>query len=151
MPVAPTHAVSAILRYGDCFVLQQRDNKAGIEAPGKIHFFGGGVEADDADTEAALRRELGEETSLNIQDLKLKKVWQGVRPGESYNHYSAYNVTLYEVEIPTTDFLVREGKGKVVVRREDIDKLDNLTSFARYVIKAKNYNEIREYYGTKHN
>lgn len=151
MPIAPKHSVSAILKCGDYFILQQRDAKKGIESPGKIHFFGGAVEAFDADTEAAIRRELGEETSLDTRTLKLEKVWQGEIPGEPYNRYASYSATLYEVQIPTTDFLVYEGEGKVVVRREDIDGLGDITPFARHVIKAKNYNEIREYYGTKHN
>lgn len=134
-----SRAVSVILRFGDMFVLQHRDDKPEIEAPNGIHFFGGGIEPFDADEEAAIRREVEEETSLRAGNLSLKRVWQGDVQNESGEGFT--NVTLFEAELPPQEigFEVYEGQGKVFVTRDQLAELPAITEFARRVIESDNY------------
>lgn len=62
---ARTAAVTLIDADGN-FILQHRDDKPTINNPGMLTAFGGAVEGDETNREAALR-ELSEETNLNIE------------------------------------------------------------------------------------
>lgn len=111
-PLHPGNAVGAILLTPDSrYVLQLRDRKCGIFFPGLWGCFGGGVEPDDANVEAALARELWEELALDLSgtpvsyftDLTFDMSFCGV--GTLYRRY--YEVRLRESDIKT----LRIGEG----------------------------------------
>jgi len=67
-PLAPSDAVAAILTApGGRYVLQLRDDKHGIFYPGHWGCFGGALEASDGSLEEGLRRELREETGIELK------------------------------------------------------------------------------------
>lgn len=137
-------AVSVVLKCGDQFILQHRDDREGVEAPGRIHFFGGGLEDSDASAEAGARRELGEETSLDVDSLTLHKVWEGERINEADIQRRRCYVTLYEAELSPDQlgFEVFEGQGKVIINREQLKEIPNITPFARRAIESDNYKDV---------
>ncbi len=66
-PLSPGSAVAAILLTPDArYLLQHRDRRRGIFFPDHWGFFGGAVEANDADRPASLQRELKEELALDV-------------------------------------------------------------------------------------
>ena len=66
----PGNAAAAIIIFDDGrYLLQLRDNKAGIFFPGHWGLFGGGVEDGEQPVDA-LRRELKEELGLAIAELR---------------------------------------------------------------------------------
>lgn len=66
-PLHPGNAVAAILLTPDLrYVLQLRDRKSGIFFPGRWGCFGGGVDAEDANDEMTLMRELREELGIDV-------------------------------------------------------------------------------------
>ncbi|MBL8630578.1 MAG: NUDIX domain-containing protein [Rhodospirillaceae bacterium] len=66
-PLIPGDAVAAILISPDNkFLLQLRDDKAGIFYPGHWGLFGGALETDDPSPAEGLRRELHEELSIDL-------------------------------------------------------------------------------------
>lgn len=138
------HAISVVLKCGDQFILQHRDDREGVEAAGKIHFFGGGLEASDANPEEGICRELSEETSLDVGSLTLRKVWEGECTNEADEQRKRCYVTLYEAELPPDQlgFEIFEGQGKVIIDREQLDTLPNITPFARRVIESDNYKDV---------
>lgn len=137
-------AVSVVLKCGSQFVLQHRDDREGVEAPGKIHFFGGGLESSDANTEEGICRELSEETSLDVGSLTLRKVWEGAYTNDADEQRKRCYITLYEAELPSDQlgFEIFEGQGKVIINREQLDTIPNVTPFARKVIKSDNYKDV---------
>ena len=65
--IAQKHVVSVIpFNPRGEVLLQQRDHTPGIAYPGCWTMFGGAVEADDPDFEAAIRREIKEELGLEL-------------------------------------------------------------------------------------
>ena len=71
----PKHAVVAVIRSGDSYLTIKR--AAGVIAPGKVCFPGGGVEVDETEIDG-LAREIREE--LGVEILVKQKVWQSVTP-----------------------------------------------------------------------
>jgi 8-oxo-dGTP pyrophosphatase MutT (NUDIX family) len=71
-PVSRRDGVAAILRVGDRFVLQHRDNKPDIDLPGLWSLFGGELETDEAPA-AGIRREIVEELALQVDDFE--RLW----------------------------------------------------------------------------
>lgn len=103
-------------------LLHRRDMKAPT-SPGLLGIFGGHAEPEDKDSEATARRELSEEISLNIDELKLKHV------GEF--KYEGVTVNAFMTTVPTEDFEVFEGVGKEKYTMEEALKRDDLTRSAR--------------------
>jgi 8-oxo-dGTP pyrophosphatase MutT (NUDIX family) len=120
MAVAPKKFVGIILDAPEGLVLQRRDEKADIYAPGQTGLFGGEIE--DGETPArAGRRELGEETSLDGQRLALQFVethlFQALDRREQMVRKTVH---VFRALIESADFEVFEGAGKVVIPR-DVD------------------------------
>ena len=74
------HAVHAILTVGKRYVLQLRDNKPDISAPGMWSLFGGLLEEGEAPSEA-LVREIHEELMIELVDYR--HLWSF----ERWSHY----------------------------------------------------------------
>lgn len=103
------HSVAAILLHlpdGRC-ILQRRDNNAPLY-PGKLTFFGGSIEGEESALEAA-RRELSEETSLDVRTLNFEQLATYLHPD-----LPASQIVVFIVSVPDTNFDVYEGEGYYV-------------------------------------
>ena len=70
VPLAPDHAVAALIRLDDGrFVMQQRDDIQGIFYPGYWGLFGGAIEAGET-PEQALVREVREELAYEVNSAR---------------------------------------------------------------------------------
>jgi 8-oxo-dGTP pyrophosphatase MutT (NUDIX family) len=119
------HGVIAVLIRSDgTLVLQRRDG----DAPRNAHlltFFGGHMEENEKPLQC-VKRELSEETSLKISELKFKKI------SVETVAIAAQSIALcvFVVSIPTEDFEVYEGTGaeayslKEALQRNDIAQAD---------------------------
>lgn len=106
-----------ILRLGNSYYFQHRDDKPGIASPGLYSAFGGAIEPSEDPLEAA-KRELTEETSLNVDALTFKYLGKidMIKEGLGIRH--AYLATIKD-----PDFDVYEGQGKVQLSKDEIDNL----------------------------
>lgn len=111
------------------YVFQRRTDDAPVNA-GLLGFFGGHVE-DGESLDEAIKRELGEETSLNIGELTTSYNEKFVvdREGELIEYH------LYNVPIEAADFKVYEGLGAEPYDLESVSKRDDLTSSVKYVVE----------------
>lgn len=87
--------------------MQRRDDAAPV-APGILGFFGGHMEAGENPDEC-VRRELAEETSLDVPGLIFSPVRELIIPASA--DYSSMQFYIYQTNIETDDFDVFEGKG----------------------------------------
>ncbi len=106
-----------ILRMSDHFFFQHRDDKPGIASPGLFSGFGGAIENDETPLQAA-KRELTEETSLEVGKLTFNELGKIDLTTQGLGIRFAY-----VAEIPTADFDVYEGQGKVQLSKDEITKL----------------------------
>lgn len=113
------------------YVFQRRTNDAPVN-PGLLGFFGGHIEKGE-DSDEAVRRELDEETSLDVDALIFKTVEDFIvdREGEEVEYH------LYEVTIETMDFEVYEGERAEKYTIEEALKRDDLTSSVRYALQKR--------------
>lgn len=109
------------------FILQKRDQNAGIEQPGKLSLFGGGVESDETNCEAA-KRELEEEIGVEVNDSDLAYITSEVVANGTetiYVHYFLLKTTLNVLEL-----VINEGKS-TTMRLEELKESQNLTPLLR--------------------
>lgn len=116
---------------GDRLIMQQRDNKPGVYNPGMISAFGGSVEKDESNREAAVR-ELHEETNIKFSDTDLvyfKTIFQPLNDGTNrwVTYYTLKNVSLEGLEI-------YEGEGYKLIDPLD-NQHENLTPPARKIVE----------------
>jgi UDP-N-acetylmuramate--alanine ligase len=116
------------------FIMQQRDNKPGINSPGMITGFGGAVESGESVREAAVR-ELHEETNLIFDDDRLvyfKTLFQAhINDGTSrwVTYYVLDNQDISNLE-------VYEGAGYAVIDpQSNLDDV-KLSDMARKALEA---------------
>lgn len=128
--------VAGILLYSTdgLLVLQRRDDKAAT-APNKLGLFGGHTEPHES-PEVTARRELAEETSLDVDALKLEFV-TAFRAYDSDKQQHVH-CTAFRTIVPTTQFEVYEGVGLEVYNVEEVLKRDDLTLSAKTaIVKAQ--------------
>jgi 8-oxo-dGTP diphosphatase len=106
-----------ILKKGNKYFFQHRDNKPGIASPGLFAGFGGALETGEIPLQAA-RRELSEETSLDIDKMKFKEL--GIIDLTDQGLGIRYT---YIADITDSDFEVFEGQGKVQLSKDEITSL----------------------------
>jgi 8-oxo-dGTP pyrophosphatase MutT (NUDIX family) len=111
-------------------VFQKRGKEAPL-SPGKIGLFGGHIEENEQH-QAAIVRELKEETNLSVDRLKYIDrfsipAYDG--PDKENTYY------LYEMEIPNLNFEVFEGVGAEAYSKEEALKREDLTNSARYSLE----------------
>lgn len=111
-------------------LLQHRDEHA-PRAPGQWGLVGGHVEADE-DFDAAVHRELEEETGVVTEpgDLVL---WQEAEFEYSDGHRGSYRVYAGAVDLTDDDIVVGEGRAIVFVDPAEVDVLDLAESGAHFV------------------
>jgi len=104
-------------------VLQRRDDQAPLGA-NRLAFFGGHVEPGETQDEA-MRRELGEETSLDVTSLDIQPAHQFELIGQNgvVSHFHTYTAN-----IPNADFTVYEGQGAEVHSVEQIFTREDVVS-----------------------
>lgn len=114
-------------------VLQQRDDKPGINSPGMVHIFGGSSNPGESHRQT-LERELKEETGLEKEKIQNAR-YVGTFDEEGAIPPGIHRDRIFEVPIQSAQELkVLEGAGHVVITREtDITKLP-LTDVARRVL-----------------
>lgn len=111
------------------FVFQRRTNDAPVNA-GLLGFFGGHIE-DGETSDEAVRRELSEETSLDVDKLTFihKEDFIVDREGEPVQYY------LYGVAISDLNFEVYEGKCAEALNPREALKRNDLSSSVKYVLE----------------
>jgi len=110
-------------------VFQRRGPKAPI-SPNLLGFFGGHVEPGESN-EAAARRELGEETSLNVNEVSPKHLADYIFTLPNGRQISFH---LYQGTIKDLDFKVFEGERAESYAREEALARDDLTINARHAL-----------------
>jgi len=127
-----TEIVIALLSLPDGrLVFQRRDDNTKI-SPGKLALFGGHIERGEQ-PEEAIRRELGEETSLDVPRLDLMfagdyKIVHTDLDSEESHYY------LYKAVVENADFAVYEGSGAEAYSTDEALPRSDLTNSARYAI-----------------
>ncbi len=120
-----------IVKCGDKFIFQHRDNNPDIASPGLFAAFGGAVEPEESLIDAAVR-ELREETSLEIDKNNLTYLGSinvPVKRGGTRHAFIA--------EVQNDSFDVYEGQDKVSFTWADLIKmeLDKFTPSTKEAIK----------------
>jgi 8-oxo-dGTP pyrophosphatase MutT (NUDIX family) len=116
----------------DRAVLQRRTKDAPY-APGLLGEFGGWIEEGESPDEA-IRRELQEETSLDVDQLDIRLVREFVIPaGKSFSQ--ARKFYLYEAEIDDLEFEVYEGEGAEAFTVAQLETREDLTASAMYTFQ----------------
>jgi 8-oxo-dGTP diphosphatase len=104
---------------GDRFALQRRSKDVKM-SPGLLGLFGGHIDPGELPENAVLR-ELGEETSLHIEELQISLV------GRYEFSNDAVVVFLYKTNITDETFEVFEGDGAEIYTREELRLRDDVS------------------------
>ena len=111
------------------FIFQRRTKDAPVNA-GLLGFFGGRIEEGES-ADQAVRRETGEETSLDTNELTFvpKETFSVEREGELVEY------CLYEVAIADNNFDVYEGVRAEAYSLDEVITRSDLTSSVKYVVE----------------
>jgi 8-oxo-dGTP pyrophosphatase MutT (NUDIX family) len=111
-------------------VLQRRDGKARISA-NLLSSFGGGVE-DGEKPEETIRRELSEETSLDVSKLNLRPLFdvEWVHPETK----EVVSDSIFKASIPSLNFQVFEGVGAEAYSLDELYKRDDISVVVEAVL-----------------
>jgi len=112
-------------------ILQRRDHDA-PNNPGALGFFGGLVEQNE-DADAAIRREIEEETSLKASDLEIKHLFDAEIPIREFGSEAGID-SVYECELSSREFIVKEGKGAEVYSLEELVGRKDVAPYSHVII-----------------
>ncbi len=130
MATTPKFAVMILRLPNDKLVLQRRTADAPYGA-GLLGAFGGWVEQDET-VEAAMHRELAEETSLDVEHLTIRAIGDCVIPASpDFDRDRHYYV--FEATIDNANFAVYEGEGAEVYSLQELRQRSDLLVSTRYV------------------
>jgi 8-oxo-dGTP diphosphatase len=118
-------------------VLQRRSKDAAISA-GKLGFFGGHVEPGET-SDAAIKREMAEETSLDVEQLSLECMRE-LNLSAQVTGNDDVHFDVYRARVANGDFGVYEGDGAEVYSISEALARDDLTASARTVLAATKEN-----------
>ena len=140
----PTRAFAnssfAIIEIGTSFLLQKRDNKNCIWYPSMIGLFGGKIENKENELDA-LKREITEETNINIKKFFFLNSFLLKNKNKYYSRYDFYKKI---IKLPK-NFRVTEGEGYLLVNRTKLASLKNIIVPTDY-ISLSNYLRIKYNY-----
>ena len=115
------------------YLLQLRDNKAGIFFPGHWGLFGGGVAAGEKPAEA-LRRELGEELGLTVGEMRpLTRFEFDLAPIGLTRIYREF----FEVRLPAAavaSLRLGEGKALKAFTREQVLAMPRIAPYDAFAL-----------------
>ena len=111
------HLTAAILRLPNGSLVFNRRAEDDSQAGGLIGLFNGGIEQDET-PEQALRRELGEETSLAAGELVLRHLASFEFPAQEAEGHEGGTSDIFLVDIPDDTFEPREG-GKITLSYDE--------------------------------
>jgi 8-oxo-dGTP pyrophosphatase MutT (NUDIX family) len=123
-------AVTILVLPDGKFVFQRRGSKAPV-APNELGLFGGNLENGETPIEA-VRRELGEETSLPVEKLAFTQLANFEIQDGSAETRRFY---VFRTPIDTSDFDVFEGERAEIYSRSEALARSDLTVTTRKVIK----------------
>lgn len=110
-------------------VLQRRDGNTPY-CPHMLGLFGGSIEVEvDENPYQAMRRELGEESSLDLNKLHLRMAVE--------QEFCGSRFYLFRVVIPTPIFEVKEGAGAEVYSVAEALKRKDTTQSARFMLRRE--------------
>ena len=130
----------AIIEIKKCFLFQLRDNKDHIWYPSMYGLFGGKIEDNENEREA-IKREIYEETNLNLTNFKLINSISIYKESKSFTRY----VFSTKINCIPDNFCINEGQGYKLFSISDIDKIKDLI-VPNDFISISNY--LRLNYGT---
>jgi 8-oxo-dGTP pyrophosphatase MutT (NUDIX family) len=117
MRTPPKKIAHAVLLVNDAYILQLRDDIPGIAARGKYALFGGSLEEGET-PEAGLRREICEELSIQLSEVRL--FWQVNRHSEFWQRVVHYWFFVADVTAIWPTHVVREGRAAGLFRYNEL-------------------------------
>lgn len=127
LPDGRRPVAGAVLLHPDGRVLMQhRDDKPGIESPGKWSLFGGGLDEGESHA-AAMLREVEEEVGYRPRAYRELLVFSG--------WYAEFHVYLAEIASPLEELTLTEGQGFGYFTLDEALALD-LTEIGRLSLEA---------------
>lgn len=115
------------IQRGNVYFLQRRDKNPAKGAAGLIGSFGGKIEANETAVMAA-KRELEEETSLIIEQQRLKKLGTTTVISDYQLRPVRVHITAFLLQLQSYETVVaREGAVEVLTKAEAIAKSGELT------------------------
>ena len=122
--------VSLVLELPDGrLVLHRRDDKA-PSSPGMLGLFGGGIEEEEEPLSAA-KRELAEETSLNVKSLDFQAL-----PALDYqsDDWGQVKFHIYKIKISSEEFKTYEGVGPEAYTMNELIKRSDLAGSTKAIL-----------------
>ena len=119
-----------ILLVDNCYVLQLRDNKPNIAAPGKWSLFGGMVESGESPREA-LVREIQEELSIKLSNFR--PFWVVNRFSDFLQELITYNIFESDITDLWGNHYLMEGQATNYFDYQELAGLD-LTSVVSEIL-----------------
>ncbi|SRR6266404_2712368 len=129
---------AGLFRLPDGRIVLNRRGQSAPVSPGLLAFYGGHV--DEGETPAqAIKREIGEETSLNPEHLKFKFL-----ANYKVKEMLDKEFFLYEVNVPNDRFEVYEGDGSESYLPEHILARMDITQSVRFAFEEVVKNELAD-------
>jgi len=129
-----TQVAAALLVLPDGKVVLQRRTKDARISPGKLGFFGGHVELGET-VAVAVKREIGEETSLEVRRLNFEHIAVfSLSAKVTGNEDVEFHV--FRVEIPNSDFAVYEGDRLEIYGINEALARNDITASTRHVLTS---------------
>lgn len=116
-------------------LMQLRDTREGIAAPGKWSLFGGGVEPGEA-LEAAARREFLEETGIALEPADLRPC---ARFASASLRGGVVHVFVCSRAIRPEEPRLGEGAGFAFLTRAQVEQFDLIENFRRVLLGLEDF------------
>ncbi len=117
---------------GDKIALQRRDHKAPND-PNVLGVFGGLIESGEEPAEA-IRREIAEETSLDIAKLKIQYMFDVQIPVSATNPEIGVD-SVFKCQLDSLNFEVKEGLGVEVHTLEELINKTDIQPATKIILK----------------
>lgn len=118
------YAATFIVTNSSKVIGQHRDDKPGIDDPGKIGLFGGTIERGEKPQAAAWRELVGEETNLQLEISDLQPFWQSIDQRPLTKEWqSSYFFVVHISDHQLNNLEVYEGQGWAFIEGSEDPKL----------------------------
>lgn len=116
-------------------LMQLRDARAGVAAPGQWCFFGGAVEPGET-LEAAARREFAEETGIDLSGEVLSPL---ARFASEALAGGVVHVFALRARVAAGEVRLGEGAGFGFLTRAQVERFDVIGNFRRLLLSLKDF------------